>query len=94
MVDLRTKSWLDDMFIYGGGNVYGPPQLKEATDARGEWAERFRSNIEYVLAKRELTALEYEDRTEVSFDSDADLHAYLLRLYDYLYRSGPFPDLI
>ncbi len=91
MVDLRTKSWLDDMFIYGGGNVYGPPQLKEATDARGEWAERFRSNIEYVLAKRELTALEYEDRTEVSFDTDAELFEYLEKLYQYLFYNGVQP---
>jgi hypothetical protein len=71
MVDLRTQAWLDDMFIYGGGNVYGPPQLKEATDTRGEWAGRFRSNFERVLAERKLTALEYENRTEVSLTSDA-----------------------
>ncbi len=56
MIDLRTQARLDDMFIYGGGNVYGPPQLKEATDTRGEWAERFRSNFDRVLAERELTA--------------------------------------
>ncbi|KIN75623.1 hypothetical protein Z950_2713 [Sulfitobacter mediterraneus KCTC 32188] len=41
-----------------------------------------------------MTALDYENQTDVSFDSDADLHAYLHRLYDYLYRSGPIPDLI
>lgn len=92
VVDLRTQAWLDDMFIYGGGNVYGPPQLKEETDARTEWAERFRSNFDYVLAKRELTALEYEDRTEISFDTDAEFYAYLGRLFDYLFKNGAFPD--
>jgi len=91
MVDLRTKAWLDDMFIYGGGNVYGPPQLKEETDARGEWAERFRSNFEHVLAERQLTALEYEDRTEVSFDTDAELFEYLEKIYQYLFYEGPQP---
>lgn len=91
MVDLRTKAWLDDMFIYGGGNVYGPPQLKEATDTRGEWAGRFRSNFERVLAERKLTALEYENRTEVSFDTDGEFYDYLLALHDFLFSNGPMP---
>ena len=91
MVDLRTKAWLDDMFIYGGGNVYGPPQLKETTDMRGEWAGRFRSNFEHVLAERKLTALEYENRTDVSFDTDAEFYDYLLALHDFLFSKGPMP---
>ncbi len=36
MVDIRTQAWLDDKFIYGGGNVFGPPRLNEKIDARGE----------------------------------------------------------
>ncbi len=91
MVDLRTQAWLDDMFIYGGGNVYGPPQLKEATDTRGEWAERFRSNFDHVLAEKTLTAAEYEARTEISYDTDVEFYEYLLKLYRFLFSSGPMP---
>lgn len=91
MIDLRTKAWLDDMFIYGGGNVYGPPQLKEATDTRGEWAERFRANFDHIIAERTLTALDYENRTEVSFDSDEEFYSYLLSLHRFLYADGPMP---
>jgi len=91
MVDLRTQAWLDDMFIYGGGNVYGPPQFKEATDARTEWAERFRSNFDHVLAERRLTASEYEDRTEISFDNDVEFYDYLAKLRRFLFSDGPMP---
>lgn len=92
MVDLRTKAWLDDMFVYGGANVYGPIQLKEEADNSGEWAKRFRANFDYVLAKRTLTAFDYEDRTEVSFDTDAEFFDYLTSLHGYLYSNGPMPE--
>ena len=91
MVDLRTKAWLDDMFAYGGANVYGPSQLKEEIDSLGEWAERFRANFDHVLAERTLTALDYENRTEVSFDSDEEFYGYLSSLHRFLYADGPMP---
>lgn len=91
MVDLRTKAWLDDMFIYGGGNVYGPRQSKEEIDVRGQWAERFRSILDHVLAEGQLAALEYEDRTEVSFDTDVEFYDYLAKLYRFLFSDGPMP---
>lgn len=91
MVDLRTQAWLNDMFIYGGGNVYGYPQLKKAVETRGEWAARYRKNLNHVMAERTLTALEYEDETLVSFDTDAELYDELSKLNLYLYFDGPYP---
>lgn len=91
MVDLQTKVWLDDMFIYGGTNVYGSRQLKEAVDAHGEWSRRYRANFEHVLAERTLTAAEYEARTEISFDTDADFYDHLSKLHRYLFFGGPIP---
>ncbi|MBC56352.1 MAG: hypothetical protein CL814_05400 [Confluentimicrobium sp.] len=90
-MDLRTKALLDDMFMYGGGNVYGPRQLKEGIDARGEWAQRYRANFEHVLAERTLSAAEYEDRTEISFDTDDELYDHLSKLHRYLFFDGPIP---
>ena len=36
--------------------------------------------------------MDHEDETDISFDEDAELYAYLRRLYDYLFEDGPFPD--
>lgn len=68
-----------------------PPQLREEIDARTEWAERFRSNFDHVLGQRGLTALEYEDRTEVSFDTDVEFYDYLAKLHRFLFLDGPMP---
>ena len=91
MTDPQTKAWLDDMFTYGGANVYGPSQLKEEIDTAGEWAKRFRTKFEHVLTERTLSAAKYEVRTEVSFDTDAELFEYLEKLYQYLFYDGTQP---
>ncbi|MBO9466565.1 hypothetical protein J7443_15075 [Tropicibacter sp. R15_0] len=91
MIDPRTKAWLDDMFIYGGANVYGPSQLKEEIDAAGEWANRFRANFEHVMKDRTLTAEEYEARTEISFDTDSEMFEYMGKLHQYLFNNGVHP---
>ena len=93
-VDLRTQAWMKDIGLYCGANTNDPARLQEISAERTEWSVRLKQNFEHVLTERNVTALDYENQTDVSFDSDADLHAYLHQLYDYLYRSGPFPDLI
>ncbi len=93
-IDLKTQAWLKDIGLYCGANTNDPARLKEISAERTEWSDRLKRNFEHVLTERNVTALDYENQTDVSFDSDSDLHAYLHRLYDYLYRSGPFPDLI
>ena len=70
---------------------FGPPQLKEEIVARGEWAERFRSNFDHVLAERELTGSAYEGRTEISFDTDDEFYDYLSKLHRFLFSDGPIP---
>lgn len=75
-VDQRTQAWLDDMFIYSGGNVYGPNQLKDEIESRSEWSKRFRRDFEHVLAERTLTAIDYERRTDIYFDSDEEMFLY------------------
>lgn len=92
MLDSRTQAWLDEMVFYSGGNAYGYPQLKEAVGCNGEWSDRYRKNFDHVLAERKLTALEYEKRAEVNFDTDAELYQELSKLYLYLFQDGPYPD--
>lgn len=92
MIDLRAQAWLDDMVFYSGGNAYGYPQLKEVVGRGGEWSDRYRRNFDHVLAERKLTASEYENRAEVSFDTDAELFEELSKLYLYLFQNGPYPD--
>lgn len=65
------------------------PRLKEEIDARGEWAERFRSNFDHVLAKRGVTASKYEVRTEISFDTNVEFHDYLAKFLNLLRCIAP-----
>ena len=34
--------------------------------------------------------MDYEDETDISFDEDTELYAYLWRLYNYLFENGRF----
>jgi len=90
--DLRTQAWLQDIRLYCGGNTNDPAKLKENVTHPSEWAERLKRNFSHVLAEQVLTAMDYEDETDISFDEDAELYAYLWRLYNYLFENGPFPD--
>ena len=78
--------------MYCGGNTNDPAKLRESTLVSSEWSECLKRNFHHVLAQRTVTAPSYEDETDVSFDTDTELYAYLGRLYDYLFKNGAFPD--
>lgn len=92
-LDLRTEAWLDDMFLYCGANVYGPDRLKEELAWSSEWSERLRRNFDYVLENRSLTADDYARRTDVEFENDEALFAYVEALRDFLFADGPYPEI-
>lgn len=91
-LDMRTRAWLDDMFLYCGANVYGPDKLKDELSVPSEWRAQFRRNFEHVLGTKTLTAKDYERRTDIEFDSDDELFAYLRKLYNFLFAAGPYPE--
>lgn len=91
-LDLRTQAWLDDMFLYCGANVYGPDKLKEELGWSSEWSEHLRWNFDYVLENRSLTADDYARRTDIEFENDEALFAYVEALRDFLFSNGPYPE--
>ena len=92
MCDLKTQAFLQDIMLYCGGNTNDPAKLRERALVNSEWSARLKRNFHHVLAQRTVTASSYEDKTDVSFDTDSELYAYLNRLYDYLFKNGAFPD--
>jgi hypothetical protein len=93
LIDLNTQAWLKYIGRYCGANTNDPAKLKKISADPSEWSKRLKLNFDYVLAEK-ATALDYESQNDVSFVSDVDPYPYLHRLYDFLYSSGPLPDLI
>jgi hypothetical protein len=46
-----------------------------------------------VLENRSLTADDYARRTDIEFENDETLFAYLHALRDFLFADGPYPEL-
>ena len=93
-LDLRTRAWLDDMFLYSGANAYGPDKLREELSHVSEWGERLRRNFEHVLERKTSTAKGYARRTEIAFESGEALFVYLQNLYDFLFAAGCYPEFL
>lgn len=61
---------------------------------REKWLLRhptFKQDFKRVIDDRLITMDEHIRLTEVDFDTDDELFAYLQRIYDHVYNDGPYP---
>jgi len=54
----------------------------------GDAVESLKQNFAQLIASRELSALDYGYLTQMEFESDQALYAYLQDVYDFLFNSA------
>jgi len=91
-LDLRTLSFLREIGLYCHANCYDPDGLRQRLAPPSEWSERLRRNFDYVLENRSLTARDYSRRTDIEFENDETMFAYVEALRDFLFADGPYPE--
>jgi hypothetical protein len=90
-LDFRKRSFLREIGLYCHANCYDPDGLRQRLDPPSEWSERLHRDFDHVLKHRSLTANDYTRRTEIEFENDESLYAYVEALRDFLFSDGPYP---
>ena len=51
----------------------------------------FKEDFQRVIRDRLITMKEHARLTDIDFETDDELFAYLQKIFDYLYKDGPYP---
>lgn len=91
-LDFRTRSFLGDIGLDCHADCYDPDGLRQRLNPPSEWSARLRRNFDHVLEHRSLTANDYMRRTDIEFENDETLFAYLQTRRDCLFADGSYPE--
>ena len=88
---ITFEYWHELMHLYCDANAFSPGDLKTDLGSNPDFRERFRQRFDWVLQTQPISAQEWEDRNDTSFDEDEELHEHLQQIYDFMFRDGPHP---
>lgn len=83
--------WMMTVHLFMHGDNYNLDALKEAVPKRSEWIERVQRQFVEVLRTRPVTVDWYIEHANVDLRDEETLYRYLQEVFDYVFRSGPWP---
>ena len=84
--------WMMTVHLFMHTSNYDLDELKKAVVEQSEWIEQVRREFEEVLGTRPVSVEWYIEHANADLGGEETLYRYLKEVYDYIFRSGPWPE--